>query len=138
MTKPDQEWTAEIVREIGGHFSIREQRDKAIADAHNASLAAAVNELKNACHEVVLERKLSDRLAREREREIDLICELQRKLAAEKEVTQSWFIKSLKLEAQMQPLIVGLHRLFALRDVNCDEQARRAYEAALAQLEKKQ
>jgi len=40
MNQP-QEWTPEYVREIGGHYSIRQQRDKAIADAHNAALAEA-------------------------------------------------------------------------------------------------
>jgi len=35
-----QEWTPEYVRQIGGHYSIRQQKDRAIADAHNAALAA--------------------------------------------------------------------------------------------------
>ncbi len=39
-------------------------------------------------------------------------------------------------EAQ-KPLAEGLHRLYALRDVNCDAQAKRALEMALAKIEGK-
>jgi hypothetical protein len=47
MNTQPQEWTPEYVHEIGAHFSIRQQRDKAIADAHNAALAAAKTDLKD-------------------------------------------------------------------------------------------
>jgi hypothetical protein len=44
----EQEWTPEYVRKIGAHYSIIQQRDKAIADAHNAAIATERQATSNA------------------------------------------------------------------------------------------
>ncbi len=38
------------------------------------------------------------------------------------------------IAAAREPLVTGFHRLYALRDPACQEQAERAYEAALAKV----
>ena len=44
-TPTGEPWTAASVREIGGHYSIRQQRDQAIADAHNAAIKQTYEKL---------------------------------------------------------------------------------------------
>jgi hypothetical protein len=92
----------------------------------------------------VLTRESDERDKREAEYAQKMVAEIQvrdKQLANERELVHKqecdFYLPLLDAERKkVEQLVQGLHRLYALRDVKCDEQARRAYEAALSKEDK--
>jgi hypothetical protein len=119
--RSEQEWTPEWVRDTAaGAGIVGENYAVVLANYHNAELAAERDAFaaKNPTSFVRIER-VQELLDADRQD----IVRLEGLLAAEQE--------------KRGRLVRGLHRLYALRDLKCDEQAKRAYDAAFCAPERK-